>query len=527
MKYFLFIFGCLCVSSKGIAQIGNTNISMTAAFSAEPYIAVNPANHANVVIAWMALDLSTGLRVSIKTKVSLDGGASWGNQNVLPHASASSTSADVSMAFSRAGVLFLTYIDHQQSPDSGGVFIIKSINGGVSWQTPVKVFDIRVDDPAKLPIDRPWLAMDNSTGVAGGNLYITTKPAPWIAGPNRPYIKSSSDGGATWSALRYIDSTGYLAGNLAVPMATPATNSQGVFATVYPSYNITGKFVMAKSGSRSLGFQYSDMPLATTPVTDNRYKLGYKLVSNPSNPNQYAIVLLGNNNGEPDVFVLNTNNGGGTWSAPKRVNDDPLGNSVGQDMVWASYDSLGTLLVTWRDRRNGTGTGFAQPSDFYGAVSRDNGNTFLPNFRLSNMTSAHDTILANSGNDFMSSELVRDTIYACWSDIRSGRLNIYFVRTAVRTVTSIKSVVINEEDNPFSIFPNPAHKEFFIRFDNPSLKEVVFKLYNELGQEVMNKKITAGQGNSSLDVSSLKSGIYFVVGIYEGVVIKSAKVNIQ
>lgn len=453
-KALLSIFLSLFIISIGYSQPANTNLSNTLVFAGEPYLAINPVNPQNIVVAWMAADLSTGFIVAIKTKVSFDGGTSWGNQVIHPHMGTKWTSADVSIQFRRNGTLYINYIDSHQNPDSGGVFISHSLNGGITWSSPTESFNIMTDDPTKIPLDRPWLSVDNSSTVNDGIFYVTTKPAPWIPAPNRPYLKSSADSGLVWSPWRYVDTLNYLVGNnIQAPMATPATSADGALCIAYPSYLFSqspyGKILFAKSYNRGSTFTHNDLLVNFPAVADTNYKLGYTLEANPGDANQLAYAFVGKFYGDPDIFVTASNNGGTTWSTPVRVNDDSLANGVGQDLVWISYQKNGDMLVTWRDRRNGTGTGFFQPSDIYCSVSKDNGASFLPNIRLSSVTAPFDSVLIKNGNDFMSCALVSDTVYAAWSDVRNTKLNIYFAKTPVNcAVNKWTGAVSTAWENP-------------------------------------------------------------------------------
>src|SRR4051812_39434496 len=100
-KFLILLFTCLVKISS--AQITNINISGGVTFDGESFLAVNPANPQNMVIAWMGFYLPSGLRVSIKTKVTFDGGATWGSLHAQPHLSPNTTSADVSMCFKNDG----------------------------------------------------------------------------------------------------------------------------------------------------------------------------------------------------------------------------------------------------------------------------------------------------------------------------------------------------------------------------------------------------------------------------------------
>ncbi len=426
----------LLTGSLSFSQPANINLSNTLVYAGEPYLAINPLNEQNIVVAWMAADLSTGFITSIKTKVSFDGGSTWGYQVIHPHIAPTCSSADVSLQFRRNGTFYISYIDSRKSPDSGGVYVSHSADGGITWSPLTEAFNSLTDDPSREPLDRPWLAADNSQTVNDGSFYLTTKPAPWIPPPNRPYLKSSADSGVMWGPYRYVDSTNYLVGNIiAAPMAFPAATADGALCAAYPSYLFSqspySKILFAKSYTRGSHFSYNDLLVNFPAVADTNYKLGYILAANPANAAQLAFAFVGNLNGDPDVFVTATNDGGTTWSTPVRVNDDPVGNGVGQDLVWISYAKSGDMLVAWRDRRNSPGTGFFQACDTYCAVSHNNGSSFLPNIRLSSVTAPFDSVLIQNGNDFMSCALANDTIYAAWSDVRNTRLNIYFAKTPV------------------------------------------------------------------------------------------------
>ncbi len=506
---YIILLACL----TAIAQPANIDISQTATFEGEPYLAVNPTNHQNMVVAWMADDLSTGFRMSIKSKTSFDGGTTWTNPFVQPHFGNNWFSADVSMQFSRNGTLYISYIDYRQAPDSGGVYVSHSLNGGISWSAPTQVWNEITEDPSKKPLDRPWLAVDNSGTSTDGAFFITTKPAPWILPPNRAYLKTSADSGQTWSTYRYVDTTNYLIGNMiAAPMAAPAVAKDGAFCIAYPSYlasqSVYAKILFAKTYNRGASFQYHDLlvnPVGLPPA-DSSYKQGYHLAANPANANQLAFVYLSGQNGDPDVYVSTTNNGGLTWSNGVRVNDDAVGNGIGQDMPWASYDSNNNLVIVWRDRRNG-GAGFAQSTDTYCSVSQNNGVSFLPNLRLSNLSASYNTVLLQNGNDFMSCELINDTINVAWGDVRSGHLNIYFAKSSVNSGSGSGITAINPEDEELvSIYPNPFTSQTTITSTKYKVQSI--KIMDVLGNSL--QQLSVNNLQSTIDMTGYAKGIYFM-----------------
>ncbi len=507
LSFFLLLFSF----QIGFAQSVNTNISNGAAFDGEPYLAINPTNNKNLVAAWMGFKI--GSHVVIKTRASFDGGNTWSTANSLPHFRTNYTSADVSMAFDKSGLLYISYIDSHQAPDSGGVFIARSLDGGLNWDTPSRAVDV-YDVSGKFPVDRPWLVVDNSNSANAGTLYITTKPAPWIAPPNRNYFKMSSDSGHIWSAIANIDGGTHLVGSaIAAPMAAPAVTMSGNFCAVYPSYissqNIYPALYLATSSNKGQTFSYTTVYTSAPAVLDTNCKNGYHLITSPINSNQMLFVTPNGSNGDADIMVLHSNNGGQTWSSPTRVNDDVVGNLKEQDMVWATYNEQGNVAVTWRDRRNSSANGFWNAGyDFYYAISTDNGQTFSANKKLSSQFIAFDSVIAQNGNDFMSCVYHSDTLYTVWGDTRTGKLNIFFAKTIASSNTNVGIALLDEEASPLEIFPNPFSSQTTLKFD-AVLKNVIFTIYNSSGQQVKQIKNISGQ-TITFHREDLPNGIYFL-----------------
>jgi hypothetical protein len=493
-------------------QPANTNISNGNLFDGEPYIAIHPANPQHLVVAWMSIKFSGGgFRPAISTRASFDGGNTWSAASLLPHAVATYGSADPSLAFDKNGLLYVAYIDYRQSPDSGGIFVARSFNGGLNWDTPTKAFDM-YDHPTKRPIDRPWLVVDKSTTANAGTLYITSKPAPWIAPPNRNYFKVSADSGFTWSPMANVDGGTNLVGNsIAQPMAAPATSTNGNFLAAYPSFvssqNPLPAFYLATSDDKGQTFSYTTMLAAVPTAIDGNLKNGYQLLASPADSNKMIFLVPNASNGDPDIMALHSNDAGQTWSSPVRVNDDAIANGKAQDMVWAAYNEQGKVVVTWRDRRSAAVNGFWDAGyDFYYSTSTDNGSTFSANQLLSSQFIAFDSLISENGNDFMSNVYSGDTLYTTWGDTRTGKLNIYFAKTIVSTNTSVGFTALDGEAPPLLIFPNPAHDRLYVQVSDELIgKEIL--VMDASGKRVIS---TLATKNFSWDISPLPTGPYYL-----------------
>jgi hypothetical protein len=506
MTKFPFYIACLFFSLSSFAQ--NEDISSGALFDGEPNLAVDPANPQHMVIAWMGYPPLSLL--SIKTKVTFNAGRTWSSAVAIPHQSPTWHSADPSLVFDHSGNIIICYIDYRQSPDSGAVFVVKSTDGGLTWGAASKVIDGYADG-SKKPIDRPWLTISRAS--TSDTMYVTTKPAPWILPPNRPYFTKSVDGGLTWSPWRYIDSTGWLVGNvIPQPMAAPAVDANGQFHCVYASFllsqSIYPRYIIASLKPGTNSFTYNKVYDFTTGSlsVDTDAKLGQHLVSDPINGNHHALFFVKNNYGDLDIFCTETLDNGATWTPPHRVNDDIISNGKMQDLVWSNFDENGNLVAAWRDRRNAPDTGYATSTEIWGAVRWKDSANFSPNFRISDTSINYATVLSLSGNDFMTVCMAQDTLTAVWGDVRTGKLNIWFERTAVKTGShsGVRNIV-NETLPDVDIYPSPAKSN--ITISGTAIISVA--IYDISGKKIMDRNVFADK--TVLNISSLPKADYIIL----------------
>ncbi len=448
--FLLFLSGVTILDSYS----QNTNLSSGSVFDGEPYLAVNPTNNQHLTVAWMGYELLNNIAIQVRT--SNDGGLSWSPVNFLPHVLPGNTSADPFVGYDSDGRSYITFIDYQPDASAGAVYIVRSEDGGMTWTTPVSIIDVDAD-PGEYAIDRPWTAIDNSGGIHDGNIYVCTKPAPWEPAPNAAYLIRSTDHGATWEPWQFLDSPGFSIGNaIKGPMAVPAVQQDGSVYIIYPAWepseNLLPRFVLAKSSDGGNTFNYAEIIESSETISDTLPKLGYNIQCDPSDNNHISFIYIAPGTGDQDVFVLDTYDGGNSWTEPYRVNQDAEGNGIMQDLIWAAYNANGDLLITWRDRNAGGVSGYATDTEILGSIRRKGETVFGPALNLSSEVVPHDAILNGNGNDFMCAAFVADTIYAAWGDVRSGALNIWFTKTT----PAATSVVNLNEGAHVIVAPNPV-----------------------------------------------------------------------
>lgn len=482
----------------------NQNISNQQVFEGEPYLAINPNNSQNMVVAWMGFVFANSPRLSIKVRSTFNGGQTWSPIVIMPHIVNTYKSADPSLAFDQNGNLFLAFIDYRENPDSGGVYVFKSIDGGLSWGNPKLAIDMYADGDKK-PIDRPFLVINET----GDKLYITSKPAPWIAPPNRPYFVYSNNSGNSWSSWRYVDTINQLVGSLiSGPFAPPACSANN-FSCVYPSYvstqNILPRYILANTINNGNHFTYNTVFAGVTTAQNDSAKVSYRLVQSPINLNHKVFIFPFSQTSDIDIYFTETFNNGLNWTSPIRINDDEIGNGKMQDLIWADFDSDGDLAISWRDRRNAPGIGYNKASEFY-AVFRDKDSVnFSSNFKLSDSLVNFHPILIESGNDFMGMELENDTISAVWGNTRDGSLDIWFSRIAAKTGQINHVSLIESESKELIAFPNPTNGQISVYFE--SAKEIEFiEIFDISGKIIYSKS----NPTKIIDLSKEKNGYYYI-----------------
>ncbi len=491
----------------------NINLSNLLSFDGEPYIAVNPANQNNIIAGWMRLRVDG--KIWIATKASFDKGQTWSAINFMPHDTTINGSADVSIAFHNSGVAYISWINFRQTPDTAGaVFLSKSTDGGLTWGTPNKVID-NFDKP-DYPFDRPWVAVDNSGGVNDGTVFVTSMTAYWVVGQHHIYLRTSSNSGAVWSSVKQIDTTAFSVGSLTTSYGGISIGKDGRAYIVFISYDVSiSPYIRYYSVTTTdLGITFQRNVIGTAFISGGSgFTKAWSIDANPAINGNAVLTWVDNRYGDYDIILSKTTNGGLSWSAPIRVNDDAVYNGIEQDMVWADFSPSGKLSVAWRDRRI-NGIGSIVPFDIYTAVSSDTANSFSSNYRVTSVSSPY--FLVPQGNSFIGCAMSDSSVYLNWGDYRnSPDWDIYFNKTDISTLTTSIKEVLQPIPLSFSLsqnYPNPFNPKTSITFAIPKSSFVNITVIDISGKELetlVNKYLKAGTYQTEWNGSNYSSGVYF------------------
>jgi len=131
-----------------------------------------------------------------------------------------------------------------------------------------------------------------------------------------------------------------------------------------------------------------------------------------------------------DIAFSRSTDGGATWSAPLRVNDDPLANGIDQFMPAIAVAPDGAIGVSWYDRRVNPGSYLY---DTFYSQSTDGGLTWSANQRVSD-ASSDPMVGANAEGvgdlgEYRSMALAPDYAISAWLDSRNGETQEFYVDT--------------------------------------------------------------------------------------------------
>ena len=142
-------------------------------------------------------------------------------------------------------------------------------------------------------------------------------------------------------------------------------------------------------------------------------------------------------NGNFDIYFSASTDGGETWSANTRINDD-TGTAI-QYMVDLAIDSRGTVHAAWEDKRNGNW-------NIYYSNSTDGGMTWATNVRVS----SEDTPGSyNRPGDYFAVEAgPDDSVSIVWTDGRGADFDIYYATNSTDVPFS-PNVRITDGSSPY------------------------------------------------------------------------------
>ena len=298
----------------------------------------------------------------------------------------------------------------------------RSITGGHSWSR------IAPADGG----DKQWFTIDNTNSSGRGFQYQY-----WSTDGNnyggRQFTRST-DSGLTWLdpinipnspawGTLDVDSAGNLfiggvnltTGRIWCVRSINAKNG-GVVPTFDRStaVNLGGDIVFAEpiNPEGLVGQVFLAVDRSGTSTNDNVYMLA-------------SVQPSGFTNGSDVMFVRSTN-GGITFSAPRRINDDPVNHAKWHWFGTLSVAPSGRIDVVWYDTRNSPNN---VTSQLFYSYSIDGGNTWSPNVAVSNPFNPFIGYPNQSKiGDYITVVSDDDSANVAYAATFNGEEDIYYVR---------------------------------------------------------------------------------------------------
>jgi hypothetical protein len=332
----------------------------------EPSICVDPTNGNEMSIGWRQFDsVSSNFRQAGFAHTA-NGGRTWISAGVLQH---NVFRSDPVLNSDSAGRFFYLSLLESFFDD-----LWRSLNGGQSWANIARAYGG----------DKEWFTIDKTNSPGHGFQYQF-----WSDGTNyggRQFTRSTN-GGVTWMnpidipnspafGTLDVDSNGNLfiggveleSGQIWCVRSTNAKN--GAIAPTFDqsmAANLGGHIVAGEAINPQglVGQVFLAVDRSGTTTNNNIYMLA-----------SVQTAATGS-----DVMFVRSTNGGQTFSAPRRINDDPVNHAKWHWFGTLAVAPNGRIDAVWLDTRNAANN---TNSQLFYSFSFDGGNTWSRNLAVSN-----------------------------------------------------------------------------------------------------------------------------------------------
>lgn len=501
----LFITSCL------LAQFKNVRVSSTSASQPnEVSISINPANPSFVAagsnLRYFYVSYDDGLHWQEKTMSS--GWGVWG---------------DPCLIYDAEGNLFYGHLSNPPSSTGGywidRIVVQRSTNNGTTWD-----YDAGVgfSPPAKEQ-DKEWICADLSNSQFRNNLYMAwtefdSYGSTKTSDSTRILFSRSTNRGQSWTNPVRISTRGgdCIDDDNTVEGCVPAVGPNG---EVYLSWSGPAGLMFDKSLDGGVTFgsdvkvaslvggwafdipginRCNGMPITGCDISNSKYK------------GNIYINWSDQINGDTDVFLAKSTDGGVTWSSPKKVNNDTQKRD--QFFTWMSVDPItGIIYIVFYDRRDNTNPTSLE-TNVYLARSDDGGETFK-NFRISESSFTPNANIFFG--DYTGIAAYNRKVYPIWMRMQGNLMSVWTAPIDdSQLVTSVEEKeVVPAEFCLYQNYPNPFNAQTTISYYLNEPAQVNLKIYDSLGKEAANllngfQQAGIQKQNFNADNYGLTSGVY-------------------
>lgn len=422
--------------TKSSVSVGsNIDVSNEPGPQSETSISISPSDPSQIVSGSNEI-----FRLPMRGYFSSDGGAHWGAVDLpLPPpltTSGTDFGSDPAVAWDTHGNVFYSYIvvffssgfPNGVAINGTEMAVARSSDGGRTWTS---TYFALQKGQTKFN-DKPYLTVDdNPASPRKDTIYVTWDRFDGSASSfNGVLVSHSTDGGGTFSAPVFASSTA--PGPKGDIGADPFVAPDGTLHVAWHDVQ-NNRIVEASSADGGQSFGPTHTIAATQvafdiaiPAMATRRALVYPACgadtsTGPARGNLYCSWMDQTASNGTDIFLSRSTDGGATWSAPLRVNDDPAGVANDQFNQWLSADpSDGSVNLSWNDTRNDPAH---LSTDIFFARSTDGGLSFGKNVQVTTAPTNETCCGADLGDqygDYEGIAAMDESIHPVWTDRRAA-----------------------------------------------------------------------------------------------------------
>ena len=380
----------------------------------EPSIAVDLTDSRRVAIGWRQFDTITSNFRQAGWGHTADGGATWSTGVIEPGVFRSDPVLDSDAAGN-------FYYNSLSVP--GGTLqceVFRSGDGGATWDGGVYAFGG----------DKQWMAVDRTASPRAGHIYSNWTEQLSCCGPTS--FTRSTDAGDSYNAPISIPEMPVWGTTAVAPSGNVYVAGAGSGGTIQVVKSTTLSDAMqAPAFDSAIAVDLGGFPTTGTATSPNPAGLLGQVwvavapASGTMDDEVYVLASVDPPGSDPlDVHFVRSLDGGATWSAPVRVNDD-----AGDAWQWFGTLSVapnGRLDAIWVDSRSDPG---GVDSELYYASSSDGGVTWSANVVLSPAFDPHlGWPQQDKLGDYYDMVSENDLVHVAWAATFNGEQDVYYLR---------------------------------------------------------------------------------------------------
>ncbi|NJA06353.1 exo-alpha-sialidase [Methylococcaceae bacterium WWC4] len=415
------------VSVQMNVDAGGHNVTGDAAH--EPTIAQDPNNPKRLVAGWKQFTTVASGNRQGGWAYSDDGGLSWHFPGVVtPGEQRTNIMVDVDSA----GDFYYQNLHYDATGSyAQDVQVLKSTDGGISWGVPIHAYGEGADK-GRIGIDRSGTSSD-------GHVYLV-----WREGLDDRRFTRSSNGGISFEAPVAIPESPAF-GTIAVgPAGQTYVSGRSEDGELVGAKLVFGKYLLATSlnardpgalpsfttqtvdmGGSPVMFQFQNNPNQYGPPGDLQVNVDQS--DGPLRGNIYLMSSVdpaGADN--QDVKFIRSSDGGLTWSAPVKINDDTPHKDAYQWFAMQGVAPNGRIDAVWYDTRDNLRPALSR---LYYSYSWDGGLTWSKNRPVTPVFNTHIAypLGAQKLGDY--THLVSDALgaHVAYSATYNGEQDVYYL----------------------------------------------------------------------------------------------------